>query len=69
VDQLKEGGRIIIPIGPTYNQELVLLRKRGGKLERHAVLPVSFVPMTGQPNGNPKTEGRNPKEGRGPKSE
>jgi protein-L-isoaspartate(D-aspartate) O-methyltransferase len=69
VDQLKEGGRIIIPVGPAGHQELVLLRKRGGKLEQHAVLPVSFVPMTGHANGNPKAEGRNPKEGRRPKSE
>jgi protein-L-isoaspartate(D-aspartate) O-methyltransferase len=46
--QLKEGGRMIIPVGSSWNQELVLLRKQGGKLERHAVLPVRFVPMTGQ---------------------
>ncbi len=57
VDQLKEGGRIIIPIGRAHKQDLVLLRKRGGKLEQHAVLPVSFVPMTGEANGNPKAEG------------
>jgi protein-L-isoaspartate(D-aspartate) O-methyltransferase len=48
VEQLKEGGRMIIPVGPTWNQELVLLQKRGDKLERHAVIPVRFVPMTGQ---------------------
>jgi protein-L-isoaspartate(D-aspartate) O-methyltransferase len=48
VEQLKDGGRIIIPIGPLWNQELVLLRKRGGKLEQKAVLPVRFVPMTGR---------------------
>ena len=48
IDQLKEGGRMIIPVGPAGNQQLVLLRKRGEKLERKAVLPVRFVPMTGQ---------------------
>jgi hypothetical protein len=63
-DQLKEGGRIIIPVGRFWNQELVLLQKRGGKLEQQAVLPVSFVPMTGEAEGNPKSEGREPKEGR-----
>ena len=57
VDQLKEGGRIIIPVGPAGNQELVRLRKRGGKLEQQAVLRVSFVPMTGFAKGNPKSEG------------
>ncbi len=48
VDQLKDGGRMIIPIGRMWEQELVLLRKQGDKLERRAILPVRFVPMTGQ---------------------
>jgi protein-L-isoaspartate(D-aspartate) O-methyltransferase len=69
IDQLKEGGRMIIPIGRVWNQELVLLRKRGGKLEQRAVLPVSFVPMTGEAAGTPKSEIRGPKEGRSSKSE
>jgi protein-L-isoaspartate(D-aspartate) O-methyltransferase len=69
IDQLKEGGRMIIPVGRIWNQELVLLRKRGAKLEQQAVLPVSFVPMTGEAEGNPKSETREPKEGRSPKSE
>lgn len=47
VAQLKEGGRMIIPVGPPGDQDLVLLRKRAGELERRAVLPVRFVPMTG----------------------
>jgi len=54
VDQLKDGGRMIIPVGTTWNQELVLLRKRAGKLERQEVLPVSFVPMTGEAEGRPQ---------------
>ncbi len=48
IDQLKDGGRMIIPVGPTWDQELVLLRKQGGRLDQGAVLPVRFVPMTGQ---------------------
>jgi protein-L-isoaspartate(D-aspartate) O-methyltransferase len=48
VEQLREGGRMIIPVGPLFSQELVLLRKRGGKLEQQAVLAVRFVPMTGK---------------------
>jgi len=48
VDQLKEGGRLIIPVGPTHDQSLYLLRKRSGKVQRQAVLPVRFVPMTGR---------------------
>jgi protein-L-isoaspartate(D-aspartate) O-methyltransferase len=48
VDQLAEGGRMIIPVGPGTNQELVLLVKQGGRLEQKSVLPVKFVPMTGE---------------------
>jgi protein-L-isoaspartate(D-aspartate) O-methyltransferase len=48
IDQLKEGGRMVIPVGPSWNQNLYLLEKREGKIERRAVLPVRFVPMTGQ---------------------
>jgi protein-L-isoaspartate(D-aspartate) O-methyltransferase len=69
IEQLKDGGRMIIPVGRIWNQELVLLRKRNGKLEQHAVLPVSFVPMTGEAVGKPKPESRDPKEGRSPKAE
>jgi len=46
IEQLKNDGRMIIPVGPAWDQVLVLLRKHNGKLERHAVLPVRFVPMT-----------------------
>jgi protein-L-isoaspartate(D-aspartate) O-methyltransferase len=47
VEQLRDGGRMIIPVGPMGEQELVLLRKRGEQLEQRAVLSVRFVPMTG----------------------
>jgi protein-L-isoaspartate(D-aspartate) O-methyltransferase len=48
VDQLAEGGRMIIPVGAAGRQELVLLEKHGGELQRREVLPVRFVPMTGE---------------------
>jgi protein-L-isoaspartate(D-aspartate) O-methyltransferase len=48
IAQLKDGGRLIIPVGTPGNQELVLLRKLGKRLEVRAVLPVRFVPMTGK---------------------
>lgn len=47
IDQLRDGGRMIIPVGPAEDQNLYLLRKRGDHLERESVLPVRFVPMTG----------------------
>jgi len=46
VEQLKEGGRMIIPVGTGFDQELYLLEKKRGKVEKRAVLPVRFVPMT-----------------------
>lgn len=58
IDQLRDGGRMIIPVGRVWNQELVLLRKRAGKLEKHTSLPVSFVPMTGEAEGGPKDRSR-----------
>jgi protein-L-isoaspartate(D-aspartate) O-methyltransferase len=46
-EQLKEGGRMIIPVGPVGGvQELYLLEKRGGVVAKKGVLPVRFVPMT-----------------------
>ena len=47
VEQLKEGGLMIIPIGERYQQMLFLMRKVDGKLEREALQPTLFVPMTG----------------------
>jgi protein-L-isoaspartate(D-aspartate) O-methyltransferase len=44
-EQLAEGGRMIIPVGEGQVQELVLLVKQQGKLQRKHVLPVLFVPM------------------------
>lgn len=43
--QLKEGGRMIIPLGGSITQELVLIEKRKGKLIRKEVTSVRFVPM------------------------
>lgn len=48
IDQLKEGGQMIIPVGPLWNQELILLEKEEGQLRKRSVLPVRFVPMTGK---------------------
>ena len=48
VQQLKEGGRMMIPVGESHNQQLVLLRKKADGLEQESILPVRFVPMTGE---------------------
>jgi protein-L-isoaspartate(D-aspartate) O-methyltransferase len=47
IDQLKEGGRMVVPVG-THTQELLKIVKRSGKIETTSVIPVLFVPMTGE---------------------
>jgi len=45
-EQLKEGGRMVIPVGPEAGpQTLYLLEKRKGKLTSTEVVPVRFVPL------------------------
>jgi protein-L-isoaspartate(D-aspartate) O-methyltransferase len=47
-EQLAPGGRLVIPVGRGY-QELLLIEKRpNGTLDRRSIVPVQFVPMTGE---------------------
>lgn len=48
VQQLKEGGRMIVPLGERYQQVFHLFEKQDGKLKQTKLLPTLFVPMTGQ---------------------
>lgn len=48
VDQLVEGGRMIVPVGERFQQTLCLFTKRDGKLEREPLQATFFVPMTGE---------------------
>jgi protein-L-isoaspartate(D-aspartate) O-methyltransferase len=48
LNQLKIGGRLVIPVGDT-NQDLVLIHRTQNGYERKKMLPVAFVPMTGEP--------------------
>lgn len=47
IDQLAEGGRMVIPVGERYQQNLYLMRKVDGELEREELRATLFVPMTG----------------------
>ncbi|UCC66915.1 MAG: protein-L-isoaspartate(D-aspartate) O-methyltransferase [Deltaproteobacteria bacterium] len=49
IEQLDEGGRMILPLGddPFY-QTLTLLTKKEGRIEKRRVTGVVFVPMTGE---------------------
>jgi protein-L-isoaspartate(D-aspartate) O-methyltransferase len=54
--QLKPGGRLVAPVGPPADagagQELVVLQKRAdGGVDTRQILPVRFVPMTGEAEG------------------
>jgi protein-L-isoaspartate(D-aspartate) O-methyltransferase len=44
-DQLKDGGRMVIPVGERFAQQLYLLEKKKGQLKESVTLPVRFVPM------------------------
>jgi protein-L-isoaspartate(D-aspartate) O-methyltransferase len=47
-DQLKEGGRMVIPIGDRFNQKVHLIVKKDGKRVDQELKPTLFVPMTGR---------------------
>lgn len=48
VDQLRRGGRMVIPIGGGRQELMLLLRHADGSIERISIAPVLFVPMTGR---------------------
>lgn len=45
LEQLKVGGRLIVPVGPEGAQELVRFTRREQKIERQGLGPVAFVPL------------------------
>lgn len=48
IDQLREGGRMIVPLGERYKQVFYLLEKKNGRLVPTKLVPTLFVPMTGE---------------------
>jgi protein-L-isoaspartate(D-aspartate) O-methyltransferase len=48
IDQLKDGGRMVIPLGDRVTQSVWLVNKKGGKLVKRELKPTLFVPMTGR---------------------
>ena len=50
LEQLKEGGRLIIPVGRFF-QQLELITKKDGQIQREKLISVMFVPMTGEIEG------------------
>jgi protein-L-isoaspartate(D-aspartate) O-methyltransferase len=45
--QLRDGGRLVVPVGDEA-QELIVVTRRGASFEERRILPVRFVPMTGK---------------------
>ena len=48
VEQLKEGGRLVVPLGERYQQTLYLFKKVNGVLKAEPLQPTFFVPMMGR---------------------
>ena len=54
IDQLKPGGRLVIPVGRSYQNLIVVEKDAAGNVRRQSVIPVAFVPMTGQVQKDPR---------------
>lgn len=48
LDQLAPGGRMVIPVGSFFQELKVLSKDKNGKISEKGILPVRFVPMTGE---------------------
>lgn len=48
IEQLKEGGRMVVPLGGRFDQRVHLMIKKDGKLVDKVLRPTLFVPMTGK---------------------
>ena len=48
IEQLAEGGRLIIPVGSAKDQELILIMKIGGKVSQQSLFACRFVPLLGR---------------------
>ena len=52
IEQLKEGGRLIIPLGDSFSQELLRITRIKEGIKKESLLPVRFVPMVKAPSTN-----------------
>jgi len=50
-DQLKEGGRMVLPVGDEYSQELMKLTKKDGDFVEQKLCDCAFVPLIGEEDG------------------
>lgn len=56
IEQLKPGGRMVIPVGGPFEPQMLVLVTKGSKgprdIEVRSLMPVAFVPLTGGPRTN-----------------
>jgi protein-L-isoaspartate(D-aspartate) O-methyltransferase len=48
LDQLADGGRLVLPVGKRYSQVLQVWERHGGEFEHETVTAVAFVPLLGE---------------------
>ncbi len=48
MDQLSEGGRLLVPVGGAEEQVLLMITRRGTQFERKEIAPMRFVPLLGR---------------------
>ena len=48
IDQLKPGGKMVLPVGTNWQEIVVLTKSKSGKIQKKNILPVRFVPMVHQ---------------------
>jgi protein-L-isoaspartate(D-aspartate) O-methyltransferase len=50
-EQLAIGGRLVVPVGPPWQQELLVVTRTEDGYSQRSVIPVAFVPMVGEAQG------------------
>jgi protein-L-isoaspartate(D-aspartate) O-methyltransferase len=45
IDQLAEGGRMVVPVGTSYQELLLVEKMKGGEIKKRVITAVRFVPM------------------------
>jgi protein-L-isoaspartate(D-aspartate) O-methyltransferase len=48
LDQLVDGGRLVLPVGGQFRQSLERWQKKSGRFQHETILPVAFVPLRGE---------------------
>ena len=48
LDQLNDPGRLVIPVGDRFNQNLIVINKEDGRLQTSNICGCSFVPLVGK---------------------